>query len=333
MFTARTLFPALALCALPAFAAAPNTLTYLPADAVAAGRLNLSDLRRDPLTRDLWTQMDDSATDGDGAAFLNDAGLRIDDFDALTFGFAPAPSKPGDDRVIMVVEGRFDPARLGAALLARGATREANWYRLPDKDNDTDNHRGTGALAIVSDRLLLIGDEPSVSAALAGPAPAGALSGKIARVSAGASGWMVIDAARLVKSEANDDTPRGGDAKFAGLIRSAGFFTGEFTLQGDRLAFTARLESSDAQARADLEDLIRGAFAAWRMAAQEKMPEMVEVIRGFGVKRDSAGVTVDGVLPGKALRQLRDKARERHAVEAKATTGGGSATGTAAAAR
>lgn len=333
MFTARTLFPALALCALPAFAAAPNTLAYLPADAVAAGRLNLSDLRRDPLTRDLWTHMDASATDGDGAAFLADAGLRIDDFDAITFGFAPAATKPGSDRVLLVVEGRFDPARLGAALIARGATREGNRFRLSEGDRVEGADRGRGALAIVSDRLLLIGDEPSVIAALAGPTPAGALSGKIARVSPGASGWMVVDAARLVKSEAGDDSPRGGDAKFAGLIRSAGFFTGEFTLQGDRIAFTARLETSDAQARADLEDLIRGAFAAWRMAAQEKMPEMVEVIRGFGVKRDDAGVTVDGVLPGKALRQLRDKARERHAVEAKAAAGGGSATGAAAAAR
>jgi hypothetical protein len=61
-----------------------------------------------------------------------------------------------------------------------------------------------------------------------------------------------------------------------------------------------------------MEDALRGVLAAWRLAAQEKSPDTVSVLRKFAVTRDSSSVSVSGTLPGATVRALAEK-RHAHA--------------------
>jgi len=45
-------------------------------------------------------------------------------------------------------------------------------------------------------------------------------------------------------------------------------------------------------------------LAMWRMAVQDKSPELVPVIRKFKVESDGDGVSIRGNLPGTFLRSL-----------------------------
>jgi hypothetical protein len=55
--------------------------------------------------------------------------------------------------------------------------------------------------------------------------------------------------------------------------------------------------ASDEETRQNLEDVLRGMLAAWRMSAQSKNPELVSAIRKIKVSRTGDGVTIAGELP------------------------------------
>ncbi|HQR68830.1 MAG TPA: hypothetical protein PLB02_15685, partial [Thermoanaerobaculia bacterium] len=76
---------------------------------------------------------------------------------------------------------------------------------------------------------------------------------------------------------------------------------------GDALKVTATGVSGDAETRQNLEDAIRGILAVWRMAAQEKQPDLVPVLRAFKVTQGKDSVTLAGTLPGSVLRELQAK--------------------------
>ncbi|MGE5346270.1 MAG: hypothetical protein ACM3JH_09970, partial [Acidithiobacillales bacterium] len=54
-------------------------------------------------------------------------------------------------------------------------------------------------------------------------------------------------------------------------------------------------------------DAVRGVLAIWRMAAQEKHPDLVPVLRAFKVTEGKDSVTLAGTLPGASLRALTEK--------------------------
>jgi hypothetical protein len=52
-------------------------------------------------------------------------------------------------------------------------------------------------------------------------------------------------------------------------------------------------------------------MAMWRLAVQEKSPEMVTMIRRFSVSNDGESVSVRGTLPAAFLRSIADKAERK----------------------
>ena len=75
-------------------------------------------------------------------------------------------------------------------------------------------------------------------------------------------------------------------------------------VERDALAIKATGLSADEETRQLLEDALRGVTAAWRLAAQDKHPELVATIRKFKVERDGEGVTISGTIPGDVIRSV-----------------------------
>ncbi len=78
-------------------------------------------------------------------------------------------------------------------------------------------------------------------------------------------------------------------------------------MKSDGVAFAATGLTSDAESRDLLEDALRGMLAMWRLAMQEKSPELVSVIRRFQIDNDSDGVSIRGMLPSGFLESLAAK--------------------------
>ncbi|MGA7993168.1 MAG: hypothetical protein WCC53_17205, partial [Thermoanaerobaculia bacterium] len=90
-------------------------------------------------------------------------------------------------------------------------------------------------------------------------------------------------------------------------MKSVSLLALQATAKGDALRLDATGLVSDEETAGLMEDALRGVLAAWRLAAQEKSPETVSVLRKFTVTRDSSSVSVSGTLPGATVRALAEK--------------------------
>ena len=96
-------------------------------------------------------------------------------------------------------------------------------------------------------------------------------------------------------------------AALLGAMKSVTLFAFQASVHADDLALVASGVSPDGETRQLLEDSLRGVVAMWRLAVQDKSPELVSVIRGFRIGSSGDAVTVSGTLPGSALRTLAEK--------------------------
>ena len=76
---------------------------------------------------------------------------------------------------------------------------------------------------------------------------------------------------------------------------------------GDALQLGAFGLSGDAETLELLEDTVRGALSAMRLAVKDKSPELVSVLRRFDISRKSDSIRVEGSIPAKTLRELMAK--------------------------
>ena len=311
-----SLAPALLLAlALPVAAARPtdDALALVPPDAATAGMLRVSDLRSSPLAARLFAELDEATVDGDAARFLADTRLRpVDDVDLVVFAALPGAKA----RALVAFEGRFEPERLAAAVVARGAaektTASGTYYLL--KDGKGPERQGDGAVAFVSRRLVVAGSEQSVAAALAARAdggtgfPRGAgLGAQLDKVDDNATGWLLVDRTKLPEAKGSITISGDGGAarNVIGAMNLVSTFALEMTVKGDSLRLRGAGYSEDPETRELLEDALRGVLAAMRIAAQEK-PEVVSAIRKFKVETDRTAVTIAGTLDGATIRLLSE---------------------------
>ena len=222
---------------LPAAAARPadDALALVPADAVTAGMLRVSDLRTSPLAARFFDEMDRATVDGDAARFLSEARLHpVDDVDLVVF----AATNGEKGKALVAFEGRFEPRRLAAAAAARGAearTAAGATYFLLKDDRQTGKRSG-GAVAFVSDRLLVAGSEEGVAAALAARAAGGTgfdrgagLGAWLDRVNGNASGWLLVDRTKLPEAKGSV-TISGNDGAVRNVIGAMNLVSA-FTLE------------------------------------------------------------------------------------------------------
>ena len=118
--------------------------------------------------------------------------------------------------------------------------------------------------------------------------------------------WVVVDVA---KTRAVRDGS--GASGVMAALKSVSIAALQATVESDALTVKAIGLSDDEETRELLEDSLRGLTAAWRMAAQEKSPDLVSAIRRFKISRDEEGVTISGTLPGDLLRSITAESRSR----------------------
>lgn len=301
--------------AVPA-SAASGALALVPADATTVGMARVSDMRTSAITGRLFTETDKSI-DGEAARFMREAGLKpTEDVDVAVVSLTPGVS--GEPRVLVGFEGRFDPARLAQAVVSRGATpkKTANgtYYLLPENDAGAEGEHPT--VAFVNARLVIAGHEASVAAALAAHKSGGTsfsrspLAREIAAVDPAATSWLVVDVQRAqrFKSSPNFSGSRSGNGEMiANALKTVSFVNVWAKDSGDSMTFSATARTADAETRQLIEDTARGLLSGWRLAVQEKAPELVSVIRKFSVERDSQGVTLSGTIPAEMIRTLSAK--------------------------
>ena len=305
---------AMAMLALPA-AARDDALSLVPANAATVGMVRLAELRTSALSSLLFQHVDKMSTDGEAEDFLLDAGLKpLQDVDTLVVATSPRTNLGSEADVLVIAEGRFQTERLAAALLSRGAVKKGSYIVFPESERERDGE--SGAVAFLSRSLAIAGNERSVVNALAARAGGGtgfASRGSLAihlRSVDGATAWAMIDvprAARLAKAGAIDTGKGDAGATLQAALRSVSTVAMWAKDTGESLQLGATGLSSDAETLELLEDAIRGALAALRIAVKDRAPEMVSVLRRFDVDRTSEGITIEGSIPASTLRELMAK--------------------------
>lgn len=324
--TTRRLIPRLALASCLALLGAASALgvrrtedplALVPAGAATVGVIHWNDLRSSPLGAQVFAQMDEISTDGDAARFLRETGLTPrEDIDTVVLAMTPGDGKASGDALV-IFEGRFDLARISGALKARGAVLQkggsGEYYRLAS------DHGNDGAVALANARLLIAGSESAVVAALGrreSGGSGGLMSGEglgrsLSHVDRDASAWALVDLTRFPSTQNREvhvdvhvDEDGGPSRAIVGAMKSVSLVALQAKVHGDAVDVSATGLTNAAESRGLIEDSLRGVLAMWRLAVQEKSPELVSVIRRFHVESDSEGVSISGTLPGSFLRSL-----------------------------
>jgi hypothetical protein len=311
----------LALAASPVAAASRDALAFVPVDATTVGFVRMADLRSNPFQLRVFEETDRLSADGDAARFLEEAGLNLrEDVDAVVACTTSADGQRGQSLVFF--EGRFHADRLSAAAIKRGATRQSSsggeYFRLKAREpGQPHGDRGPGAVAFVGANLVVAGNEAAVIAALSDRAAGGSrfasgqgLGRELHRVDPAATAWVLADVGKWRPSRMSAHG-NGAPEGLMSALKSVSLVELEVTVEGDALAVKATGLSADEETRGLLEDALRGLTAAWRMAAQEKSPELVSAIRKLQISHDDEGVTISGKLPGDLIRSLSSASRSR----------------------
>lgn len=309
----------LLLAVTPAQAGDLGSLNAVPADSVTVGVVRLAELRDSPLARRIFSHADEITLDGEAEHFLREAGFNpMKDIDRVTFSLSPDSDQAGDGDALLVLEGRFDVERLSNAIASRGMTRfqveGGSYYRFTEEDSDTAKN---GAVSLVNSSLALVGEEDAVARSLGTLANGGSdfanaagLAHLLSRVDTTSSAWLLVDVPRSTRLKGQAEIPGRHDRALDAALKNVSVVGVWADDNGTEVKLGATAESNDAETLTLLEDLLRGMLATWRLAAQEKAPEMVSEIRRFQVTRSGESITLSGAISADILEKFA--ARGRH---------------------
>jgi hypothetical protein len=310
-----TLVALLLLAAPAAFAKDGGALSLVPKNAVTVGMVKIGELRSSPLASPLFEHTNKMGADGKADEFIRETGLDPSkDIDVLVVATVPRTALGTEAEGLLIAEGRFNVERLTKALVTHGATKKGAYYLLDEASGSSN----TPAIAFLSASLVVGGTEKAVSEAIVARANGGtgflqasALGLDLARIEPNASAWLLIDVPRASRLSGAPTVPQGKEQStqaLAAAIKSVGTIGLWGTDTGDSLRLGGFGVSSDGETLQLLEDTIRGALAAMRLAVKDKAPDMVSVLRRFDVATTKDTVTVSGSIPAETLRQLQSKA-------------------------
>ena len=298
-----------------------DAISLVPNDAVTVGVIHLADLRNSPLSSTLFQQTDKVSVDGDAEKFLTEAGLQpTKDVDLLVIAASPRQNLGNEGEILVAAEGRFNVDRLTKALISRGAVKKNGYLVLPNSKNGESDQQG--AVAFPDAHLVLIGSESAVAEALDSRAHGGTtflassgLGRDIARIDPHASAFAVFDVARAARLSHGPHVPSSTDSasQLASALKTMSTVAVWATDTGDSLKLGGFGIAHDAETLQLVEDTLRGALAAMRLAVQDKNPDLVGLLRKFDVSRTSDTVTISGTLPAQTVKDL--VAKQRHNAE------------------
>lgn len=281
---------------------AERLLSLVPPDAVSVAMVRVDDMRRSPIAQHLFERMRTAHPDADAERLLREAGLRpAEDVDTLLVTLSPSGS-PGYPRALVVADGRFDPVRLGKSLESRGAVRRSSfgvtYFLAPE------NEGPQPAFCFWGRELVVAGTEEAVLAAIGSLLrgedrfATSTLGYQMFRIPPRASGWVLFDVqrARAMRSlQAPGASPFSSESLAA--VKDVSFVSLWVAETGERLEFGSAAVAADPETRTLVEDLLKGMLASLRLAAQQRQPEMVKVVRRFVVRTEADAVSLSGSVP------------------------------------
>jgi hypothetical protein len=309
-------FVAVAIVALalaPAAFAKNDALSLIPNDAVSVGVVRLADMRSSPLSAALFTQTAHISDAGDAEKFLSEAGLQPSkDVDVVVFATSPRTALGNDADFLIAADGRFNIDRLTAALLSHGAVKKSSvngtYFVIPDSGKEGGH---PGVVAFPDAQLALAGNEAAVVKALAGRASGGTsfatasgLGRDMVRVDPHATAFILVDVPRAQRITG---APRIGGSSSSSqalgtALKNVSTVAIWATDSGDSLKLSAIGLSTDAETLGLVEDTLRGALSAMRLAVQEKSPDLVSMLRRFTVTRTDSSVSISGSVPAETFK-------------------------------
>jgi hypothetical protein len=301
----------LALALAPAAFAKNDAMSLIPNDSVSVGVVRLADMRSSPLSAALFAQTAHISNDDDAMAFLRDAGLQpTKDVDVVVFATSPRTNLGSEADFLIAADGRFNVDRLTAALVSRGAVKKASahgtYFRMPEKSGET--HQGV--VAFPDSHLALIGSEGAVLEALASRATGGTtfatttgLGRDMARIDPHATAFVLVDVPRAQRITGAPKMGGGTQSQAIGMaLKNVSTVAMWATDSGDSLKLSALGLSSDSETLGLVEDTLRGALSAMRLAVQEQSPDLVSVLRKFTVTRTDSSVSISGTVPAETFK-------------------------------
>jgi len=300
----------LALALAPAAFAASGAMSLIPNDSVSVGVVRLADMRSSPLSAALFAQTAHISNDDDAVAFLRDAGLQpTKDVDVVVFATSPRTNLGHEADFLIAADGRFNVDRLTSALVSRGAVKKTSpqgtYFKMPEKSGET--HQGV--VAFPDAHLALIGSESAVLEALASRAAGGTtfattagLGRDMARIDPKATAFVLVDVPRAQRITGTPKLTGSNGQALGTALKNVSTVALWATDAGDSLKLSAIGLSGDSETLGLVEDTLRGALSAMRLAVQEKSPELVSVLRKFTVSRTDSSVTISGSVPAETFK-------------------------------
>jgi hypothetical protein len=311
-----------ALALAPAAFAKNDAMSLIPNDAVSVGVVRLAEMRSSPLSGALFAQTAHISNDDDAVKFLRDAGLQpTKDIDVVVFATSPRTNLGSEADFLIAADGRFNVDRLTSALVSRGATKKTSahgaYFVMPKKSGDH-----SGVVAFPDASLALLGSEAAVIEALNSRAAGGTsfatvsgLGRDMARVDAHATAFILVDVPRAQRITG---APKiGGDGAqsqaLGTALKNVSTVAIWATDSGDSLKLSALGLSNDSETLGLVEDTLRGALSAMRLAVQEQSPELVSLLRKFTVTRTDSSVSISGSVPAETFKTWVAKSVQAHA--------------------
>jgi len=302
----------LALALVPAAFAKNDAMSLIPNDSVSVGVVRLADMRSSPLSAALFAQTAQMTNDDDAMKFLREAGFQpTKDVDVVVFATSPRTNLGSQADFLIAADGRFNVERLTSALVSRGAIKKTSahgvYFLMPEKGEK--DHQGV--VAFPDSHLALIGSEAAVAEALASRAAGGTsflttsgLGRDMVHVDPHATAFVLVDVPRAQritgapKMAGNSSQSQALGAALKNVSTVAIWATDN----GDSLKLSALGLSSDSETLGLVEDTLRGALSAMRLAVQDKAPEMVSLLRKFTVTRTDSSVQISGSVPAETFK-------------------------------
>lgn len=290
----------------------PGEALLLPADAKFVGGIDVKRFVQSPF----YVKYASPQAKGRPEAFREleeKAGLNPErDIDQVVFAGTP-PSGASRETGMVVAIGRFDRAKISRTIETekKGVTSKTMQGVVVYLFGE--GTRGSGALAFVDDRTLVMGSQAAVEAAVSSQGQGGktlkqnaALMALLERVRPDATFWAVGDQSLFANMPQSVPGPGG-----SGQITLPGLRS--LMVSGDvdpMVAVEITGEANDEAAAKNLADVVRGFLALASLQANQK-PELKELASAISVTTDARQVHVNARVPYELLDSLQAPSQRR----------------------
>lgn len=273
----------------------PAELAYVPADATVVAFADVRQVMDSELRQKLLKVSPDADRGAD--SFQAETGINLQtDVDHLVASVsgAPDPSNPANMRPLLVARGRFDTARIEAALRAKGGTVEDyKGKRLITVENEL-------GLAFVEPDLAVVGVPASVRRAIDTKASGENVTGnanvmRLVRDFENGNAWVVahveaVTSSNVIPAEIKSQLPPVTWLALSGRI-------------DDGVRAVVRAEARDEAAANNLRDVVRGLVALARLQTAQHA-ELATLVNSLELGGQGTTVSLSLTVPPAVIDML-----------------------------